>query len=114
MTAHGSPVRWAWLGLVTGPGAWAISTQLNYALVPWSCVYDLDIVPFVAAALIFVALVGGAFSWRARPRDGTVPPGRSPHTQSFIAYLGALLAVLFALVIAMQGSASFFLHGCTR
>lgn len=31
------PWTFSWSGLAVGPAAWAIDTQLNYALVDWAC-----------------------------------------------------------------------------
>jgi hypothetical protein len=109
--AHGI----AWAGLATGPGAWSISTMLNYVLVPVSCTEQTRLVPIVAVVLILVALAGGRLSWRAlqaSPRG--IGGGRSDAAERFIARLGAAAAVLFAAVILMQGLAGFFYNGCER
>ena len=33
----------AWAGLVSGPGAWAVATQLQYALTPWICAHKVNL-----------------------------------------------------------------------
>jgi len=60
----------SWGGLLSGPLAWAISTQLNYMLPGWECEHGKRLVPFVALALMIFALSGGALSWRARHTGG--------------------------------------------
>ena len=52
-------------GLYAGPFAWFISTQGNYALVPWVCAHKLPVIPILAAVLIMVSLFGAFLSWRA-------------------------------------------------
>lgn len=95
-----------WAGMLAGPVAWAISTQLNYALVDWQCRHQLPIIPFTALCLILLALAGLALSWRAWKRQSD--------TGRFVAMIGVLMAALFATVILMQGVASLILDECTR
>src|SRR4051812_1413871 len=100
----------SWAGLLSGPLAWAVSTQLNYALVPWQCNRQIQVVLPVALLLALFSLLGGALSWRAK-RQGGAPskPERTRGTEHFVADLGILSALLFALVIIMQGSAALIL-----
>jgi len=105
----------SWAGLLAGPAAWAVSTQLNYVLAPWECEHRARIVPVVALGLAALALLGGALSWRARRRGGAAfKPEREAGTEAFVATLGIAAAGLFALVILMQGSAGLILSGCVR
>jgi hypothetical protein len=105
----------SWSGLLAGPAAWAISTQLNYAIVPWQCAHGVAIIPYISLALALLALLGGVLSWRARKKGGApLKPERATGTENFVASLGLLAAALFALVIVMQGAASLILDGCVR
>jgi hypothetical protein len=105
----------SWSGLLSGPLAWAISTQLNYSLVEWQCEHKLPIIPLAALALAWLAIAGGLLSWRAWRRGGaSFKPERQIDTERFVATLGMLMAALFALVVIMQGSASLILDECTR
>jgi hypothetical protein len=103
-------------GLYAGPVAWLVSTQANYALVPWVCAHKVRVIPAVALALIAVSLFGAFLSWRAyavRPASpGDFSGGGRPHR--FLAGVGVLTAVLFALVIAVHGAAGLFFSGCER
>jgi len=105
----------SWAGLLAGPLAWGISTQLNYALVEWQCQHQVPVIPVAALGLVLFALAGGALSWRAWQRGGaSFKPEREMDTERFVAMLGMLTAALFALVTLMQGAASLILDECTR
>ncbi|MER8392494.1 hypothetical protein NKH98_13305 [Mesorhizobium sp. M0833] len=105
----------SWGGLLSGPLAWAVSTQLNYAVVEWQCAHGIPVIPVVALMLTVLALLGGALSWRARQQGGAAfKPDRARGTEDFVANIGILSALLFALVIVMQGAASLILDGCLR
>src|SRR5438477_11174066 len=92
-------------GLAAGAAAWAISTQLNYALVGNGQVPGRS-VPWIALALALVALVGGALSWRAWQSPGELlgnQAGGKP--RQFVAGMGVFASILFAGAIALQGVA---------
>jgi hypothetical protein len=106
-----------WAGIYAGPAAWLVSTQANYALVPWVCANKMPVIPLLAAALVAVSLFGGFLSWRAFAVAGSVTAtelkgGGRP--RRFLAALGMLLAVLFALVILVHGLAGLAFSGCER
>jgi hypothetical protein len=65
--------------------------------------------------LVALALFGAVVSfrvWRQRvPGSQTATPGAG-EPQQFLAIIGTGVGVLFALIIAVQGTASFFLTGC--
>ena len=72
--------------------------------------------PALAAAMLAVSLYGAFLSWRAlagtpaAPSDDT-GSGR-PHR--FVAGLGIMMSLLFALVIIVQGAAGVVFTGCER
>jgi hypothetical protein len=99
----------SWAGLVTGPAAWGLDTQINYALAGWVCSHHPSPVPWIAVVLALMSLGGGYLSWRNWQAGGG--PSRSSR---FVAGMGALIALLFALVILMQGSAGLVFQGCER
>jgi hypothetical protein len=102
-------------GLISGPLAWGISTQLNYALAPFACGSPVPTIELVATALVLLSFAGALLSWRAwrRLRDGedvNLPGSHSPHLM--IAVIGVAAGLLFGLIVAMQGTAALFLDGC--
>jgi hypothetical protein len=99
----------AWSGLMSGPTAWAVSTQLNYAIVPWQCGNHAYPIPWIALLLAFAALAGSIVSlhaWRTATGDeGAV---------TLAAGVGAAAGFLFTAVILLQGLASLIFTGCER
>jgi hypothetical protein len=112
------PHRGAAAGLFAGPGAWALSTQANYALVPWICAHKVNLVPVVALACAAAALGGAFVSWRAwkigAVAESEVGARITEAPRPFLGAIGALIALLFALAILTQGAAGLVLNGCER
>ncbi len=99
-----------WLGIASGPIAWALSTQINYALAGTGH-GSFPTVPIIAVVLAVIALGGGAASWRNWRR--TSEPVVTPATgipRIFLAGIGSLSAILFAAVILLQGTAGLILR----
>ena len=113
-----NPYRGAWAGIFAGPGAWAMSTQASYALVPWICAHKINLVPVLALVFAAIALFGAFLSWRSwkgpAVEESEVHAGVMEAPRPFLGAIGALLGVLFALVILTQGAAGLVLNGCER
>jgi len=117
MTPHVSLHGRSWAGLAAGPACWAISTQLNYALVPWFCGRGINIVPVIAAGLVAISLAGALWSWLAWGRyegPGMHIPEQDGHPRHLLSGIGVAAGVLFAIVITMQGIAGLILSPCLR
>jgi hypothetical protein len=104
-------------GVYVGPAAWLLSTQANYALVPWICAHQVRLVPLVALGLAMLSLFGGFLSWRAYRSSSVTPQSDStgagrPHR--FVAIVGMAIAGLFTVVILVHGAAGLVFHGCER
>ena len=50
--------RVPWAGLALGPGAWAVSTQVDYAFAPWACSLHFNAVPYIALLLVLMSVLG--------------------------------------------------------
>jgi len=104
-------------GIFVGPIAWLLNEQLNYALVPWICAHQVQLVPIVAFAAAVVSVAGGLLSWRAyrlspiTPEPDSTGAGR-PHR--FTALMGIAIAALFTAIIILHGVAGLMFHGCER
>jgi hypothetical protein len=104
-----------WAGLALGPCAWMLNTQANYSAVPWICATRINFIPALAVVLVLVALAGAFLSWRSyKAEPEPAPDGRGGVPRHLLAFLGILLGLLFALVIATQGAAALVLTGCER
>jgi hypothetical protein len=110
--------RAPWAGLWAGPCAWAVSTQLNYAITPWVCAHKIPLVPIFALVLAAIALGGAFLSWRAwnsPAADATeVRAGILEAPRQLLAVGGVLVGAFFALVILVHGAAGLVLNGCER
>lgn len=105
----------SWAGIFAGPFAWAVSFQTNYALVPWQRANKINLVPWLSAAGVVVALLGGFLSYRAltTPGHGTEPPA-TERTRRFLAGVGLGIAILAAMIMILQGAAGLVFDGCER
>jgi hypothetical protein len=104
-------------GIYAGPAAWLISTQANYALVPWVCAHQVQVIPIVAVVMAAFSLFGGLLSWRGYVRAAPTPEPDStgagrPHR--FVALIGVGIALLFTAIIIVHGIAGVVFHGCER
>jgi hypothetical protein len=108
----------AWAGLAAGPGAWAVSTQANYALASWACAHGSS--PLVILSLALAIIAGGGaflswFSWSGKAvRESEMQAALHPHPRPFLAAIGVFSGLLFALIILTQGAAALVLTGCER
>lgn len=113
MTAlrHGIP----WAGIAAGPLAWAVTFQTNYALAPWQCASGQSVVPWISAAGVLFALLGGASSFMAWRRPAlAASPSEHLHTRRFVGGLGFGVALLFAAAMLLQLGAGLVFGGCEQ
>lgn len=106
----------SWAGLAAGPGAWAVSTQANYALAAPQCLSGIYPVPWLAVFLALVALAGAGLSLLSWRSTAEAPQGgeRKPRTEAFLALASIGLGVLFAATILLQAYAGTVFTGCER
>jgi hypothetical protein len=100
-----------WLALAVGPLGWALTQQVSYLLASFGCAFGR---PGVVLAIngmgALTALAGAGFCWRARHRAPA--PEESRAERGFLAGLGVLLGLVFALAMLGQGAAALFFTGC--
>jgi hypothetical protein len=99
--------RAAWLalaGLVLGPLAWMVSTEIGQFVPVLFCHDGLRWGVGLVGLCLAVALASAALSWRGH--------AAGQGTLRFTAALGALLALLLALPLFLQLLATLVLSGC--
>jgi len=107
----------SWAGLALGPLCWALSTQINYSLVPWTCQRGWNVLPVIAAVLALISLAGALSSWLAWRRHDEREvhlPEHDGHPRYLVSGIGVGAGLLFGLVIALQGAAALILDPCLR
>jgi hypothetical protein len=98
-------------GFFAGAAALGINTQLGYLLVAWACAHHAGFaIPLMALIFAAVCALGGYLSWRSLAFHSA----RAPASSRFLSSIGVLSAILFTLVIALQGIAGLVLTGCER
>lgn len=110
-------LRVPWAGLLAGPAALAINLEASYALAAWTCSAGTGPIVALSAVLLATALAGAFLSWRAwhaLPQQVPLDDSTSRQPIALVAAAGVFLGCLFALVIALQGSAALVLDGCIR
>lgn len=104
----------SWSGLALAPAAWAIGTQVKYALVPWTCENQAWLMTLGVSLLTALVAAAAAFlswrEWQALPAESS--PAAAAQTTRFLAALSALVGVLFMLAILLQGAAGLVFGGC--
>jgi len=108
-----------WLGLMSGPFALALDTQLGYSLASFACGQTFAGVLPTALVSLLIALFGMALSWRelrvgAGADRGDDGAARSLGAQKFLAGVAVGSSALFALAILAQGGAGLVFDGCER
>src|SRR3954464_10123551 len=110
-------LQWPAAGLFAGPGAWAVSTQVNYALTQWFCAGHGSALLIIGVVLAAVAGLGALISFAVESPFRDTPdsrPSKAGEPRHWLAILGFFASVLFALIILTQTAAGFFLTGCER
>ena len=99
-------------GLSIAPTAWAINMQLGQILPYVDCAQQSRLSAICSFAGGAVALLAGGLSWSWTRRE----PNKSSliATSTFVAWIGALSALIFVFAFLMQGIASLVLSGCER
>jgi len=104
-----------WIGVLTGPLVALLEQEVQYLLVPGACAGGREL-PLHVTALIALLLIAGAGLGAAREfrRAGQVADeSGGPRARSrFMAAVGVLTSIVFALVIAAHWLAVVILGVC--
>lgn len=112
---HHLPAARASAGLIIGPAAWAVSTQGNYALVPWSCKNGLAVIPLLGLVLTLLSWGGALLSYKAWRTEHLSRASDTPEAgvpRAFLAALGTGLGLLFGVVVLFQATAGLIVGAC--
>ena len=101
-------------GLAGGPFLWAVCTQLGPVLPYAECSAGFPVLAPIAFAAALISVTFGAWAWSVARAADAQPPGAFPHPRLFLARLGALTGLMFALALFYQALASLLLSGCER
>ena len=105
-----------WAGLFAGPAAVLLNLQINYMLVPWTCLTGHRFVlHLVMLAALSIAIAGGLSAWRGWKQMGREWPdgsGGAVPRNRFMAALGVLLSIFSFIVILALGIPNFILNPC--
>lgn len=100
-------------GLVLGPAAWALNTQLGQLLPYADCATGWRFSAFGSLGCLLLCLAGLAMSGRTAVAE-TGNLVSQPATSRFVALLGTLNGIVFSFALLLQGVASLVLSGCER
>ncbi|TIW23277.1 MAG: hypothetical protein E5V65_01665 [Mesorhizobium sp.] len=103
----------SWAGLASGPTAWAVSLQLDYAIADWQCHAGFRPTALFSLLAAAAALAGTLLSWRAlrHASYGTSPPLQA-RARHFLAGTSVGIGALFALAMLAQMAAGLIFSGC--
>ncbi len=108
-------IRALWAANLLGPLAALASLELGYVLVQRACttgqMRPLHLTYLGALLITLYGSLLGRREWRRGPANSGETPGREERSR-FLALLGIIGGLLFALTIAVQWSASLFLLPC--
>ncbi|RWA94566.1 MAG: hypothetical protein E5V92_02295 [Mesorhizobium sp.] len=103
----------SWAGFASGPTAWAVSLQLDYAISDWQCHAGFRPTALFSLLAAAAVLAGIALSWRALRNVGFgISPPLHARTRRFLAGTSVGIGALFALAMLAQIAAGLIFSGC--
>src|SRR4051812_46274117 len=91
-----------WLGVLSGPAAWALNQLIGYALVKPACAGNAGhMLALVSAGALAMVVAGGAMSWSCltKLRQADEKGGGRDDRSYFMAVAGLALNVLIGLLV---------------
>ncbi|SFQ06750.1 hypothetical protein SAMN03159463_05528 [Mesorhizobium sp. NFR06] len=103
----------SWAGFASGPIAWAVSLQVDYAIADLQCHSGFRPTALFSLLATGAALAGIALSWRALRDVGFgISPPLHARTRRFLAGTSVGIGALFALAMLVQIAAGLIFSGC--
>lgn len=103
---------WLWSGILTGPVAWFLNLEGNFALAPLACMGRGKVWLYVVSAItLLMVAVAGSVSYVQLGKAGA-DAAIAPSTHRNLAVVGLCLSAFFLLVIAAQTIPNLMLEGC--
>jgi hypothetical protein len=110
------PEVWLWVGILTGPIAWFINLEANFAIAPLACTArGKPLLYLISGLALLLTVAAGSISfgqWQATETNqvGEAIPFTASRRAMAVAGLG--LNSLFFLVIVAQTVPNILLQGC--
>jgi len=105
-----------WIGLLAGPFVWLCSFEANFALVPWTCIWQGKLALYLVSLVAFVLSGGAALvSWNIWSRLGREPDPEGGDTLSrsrAMAFGGVVISGFSCIIILAQAIVEFLLGAC--
>lgn len=95
-------------GLIFGPAMWAANTQLADMLPDLECHTHMALLGLSSLIAVVVTALGGLLSWQ----HARQPSAAYAVSQPFVAHVSALVALIFAFALLLQGASSLVISGC--
>ncbi len=105
-----------WVGILGGPIVWLISFEANFALVPWTCIWQGKLTLYIVHVLAFLASGGAALlawnQWSNLGRDADPQGGDTLSRSRIMAFSGVILSGFSCLIIIAQAIPELVLGAC--
>src|SRR5947209_14687176 len=103
-----------WISILGGPIAWLLHFQINYTLVPHVCRSGHRVTLYTCTAIFLaIALISALIGWSMwRRASNELEDDEAYSRASFMAAVGTLSGLMFALTIVAQGVATIMLNPC--
>jgi hypothetical protein len=105
-----------WIGLLAGPFVWLCSFEANFALAPWTCIWQEKLTLYLVSLAAFVISgAAGVLAWRQWSELGREadPHGGDTLSRSRVmAFGGVILSGFSCLIIVAQAIVESILGAC--
>lgn len=104
------------IAILSRPIVWLISFEANFALVPWTCIWQGKLLLYLVSLAAFLISAGaGLLAWRLWGEFGREADPRGCDTLSrsrIMAFGGVMISSMCCLLIVAQATAESILGAC--